>query len=184
MMQETTRRLGETEARLLQAGFEMQDRCGFAAGDVSLHRYVGNNPTNRTDPTGLVWQYEIGEHRGPATANAEGTFPKVWIPVMGAAEGVGFPPFEEKQHPVVRYYQVRGGALDIGAGIWGQPRNTASGVGNPLKSGDPDLTGTHIKSAYGGAESIVTVKGTGKRGGIVIPSWTLTPPKERSMRAN
>jgi hypothetical protein len=53
MMQETTRRQRQPEASLLQAAFEIQDRCGFAAGDVSLHRYVGNNPTNMTDPSGL-----------------------------------------------------------------------------------------------------------------------------------
>ncbi|MGH7927338.1 MAG: RHS repeat-associated core domain-containing protein, partial [Candidatus Binatia bacterium] len=30
-----------------------QDPKGFAAGDVNLYRYVGNSPTNYTDPTGL-----------------------------------------------------------------------------------------------------------------------------------
>jgi RHS repeat-associated protein len=29
------------------------DPIGFAAGDVNLYRYVGNNPTNSTDPSGL-----------------------------------------------------------------------------------------------------------------------------------
>lgn len=27
---------------------------GFAAGDTNLYRYVGNNPTNLTDPSGLI----------------------------------------------------------------------------------------------------------------------------------
>jgi hypothetical protein len=60
MMQETTRRQRQPEARLLQVVFEMQERCGFAAGDVNLHRYVGNNPTNMTDPSGLAgeWLHE------------------------------------------------------------------------------------------------------------------------------
>jgi len=31
-----------------------QDPIGFAAGDVNLYRYVGNSPTNATDPSGLV----------------------------------------------------------------------------------------------------------------------------------
>jgi hypothetical protein len=53
MMQETTRRQRQPEARLLQAAFEIQDRCGFAAGDTNLRRYVSNNPTTRTDPSGL-----------------------------------------------------------------------------------------------------------------------------------
>src|SRR5262249_9199318 len=30
-----------------------QDPLGFAAGDGNLYRYVGNGPTNATDPTGL-----------------------------------------------------------------------------------------------------------------------------------
>ena len=31
-----------------------QDPIGFAAGDANLYRYVGNSPTNATDPSGLV----------------------------------------------------------------------------------------------------------------------------------
>ena len=33
--------------------FLSQDPIGFAAGDANLYRYVGNGPTNATDPTGL-----------------------------------------------------------------------------------------------------------------------------------
>jgi RHS repeat-associated protein len=31
-----------------------QDPAGFTAGDTNLYRYVGNDPTNATDPSGLV----------------------------------------------------------------------------------------------------------------------------------
>ncbi|QDT07270.1 putative deoxyribonuclease RhsB [Rubripirellula lacrimiformis] len=34
--------------------FISQDPIGFNAGDSNLYRYVGNSPTNATDPTGLV----------------------------------------------------------------------------------------------------------------------------------
>ncbi len=34
--------------------FLTQDPSGFAAGDVNLYRYVGDEPTNATDPTGLM----------------------------------------------------------------------------------------------------------------------------------
>ena len=34
--------------------FISQDPKSFAAGDTNLYRYVGNNPINRIDPTGLV----------------------------------------------------------------------------------------------------------------------------------
>ncbi len=31
------------------------DPIGFAAGDANLYRYTGNQPTTRTDPSGLDW---------------------------------------------------------------------------------------------------------------------------------
>ena len=34
--------------------FISQDPIGFAAGDANLYRYVGNSPTNSTDPSGLI----------------------------------------------------------------------------------------------------------------------------------
>jgi hypothetical protein len=35
-------------------GYQSQDPLGFVAGDANLYRYVGNSPTNATDPTGLI----------------------------------------------------------------------------------------------------------------------------------
>jgi RHS repeat-associated protein len=32
-----------------------QDPAGFGAGDANLYRYVGNSPTNHTDPRGTDW---------------------------------------------------------------------------------------------------------------------------------
>ncbi len=40
----------EKRARL---GIISKDPIGFAAGDANLYRYVGNGPTNATDPSGL-----------------------------------------------------------------------------------------------------------------------------------
>ncbi len=37
----------------MRADYAMQEKCGFAGGDVSLYRYVRNSPTNFTDPSGL-----------------------------------------------------------------------------------------------------------------------------------
>ena len=34
-------------------GGSQQGPLGFYTGDVNLYRYVSNNPTNSTDPTGL-----------------------------------------------------------------------------------------------------------------------------------
>jgi RHS repeat-associated protein len=33
-----------------------EDPIGFGGGDANLYRYVGNSPTNATDPTGLIAQ--------------------------------------------------------------------------------------------------------------------------------
>ena len=40
---------------LVLARWISQDPIGFAEGDANLYRYVGNSPTNRTDPSGLDW---------------------------------------------------------------------------------------------------------------------------------
>jgi RHS repeat-associated protein len=34
--------------------FISEDPLGFEAGDPNLYRYVGNSPTNATDPLGLL----------------------------------------------------------------------------------------------------------------------------------
>jgi RHS repeat-associated protein len=47
-----------------------QDPEGFAAGDSNLYRYVGNDPTENTDPSGLV---TIPGPGGPGTAGCLGT---------------------------------------------------------------------------------------------------------------
>ncbi len=33
--------------------FFTEDPIGFKAGDTNLHRYVGNDPMNNTDPYGI-----------------------------------------------------------------------------------------------------------------------------------
>lgn len=47
-----------------------EDPIGFGAGDANINRYVGNSPTNGTDPTGLEsWNYtpeEFGLHGDPS----------------------------------------------------------------------------------------------------------------------
>ena len=41
-----------------------QDPIGFAGGDANLYRYVGNSPTNATDPSGLVTSQDPPFQRG------------------------------------------------------------------------------------------------------------------------
>jgi RHS repeat-associated protein len=47
-----------------------EDPWKFRAGDPDLYRYVGNNPTNRTDPSGLV----AGETRSGLEQGVKGIF--------------------------------------------------------------------------------------------------------------
>jgi RHS repeat-associated protein len=52
--------------------FASQDPTGFSAGDANLGRYVGNNPTNATDPTGLEeFHGGVAALRGAATSAME-----------------------------------------------------------------------------------------------------------------
>jgi RHS repeat-associated protein len=56
-------------------GWTGQDPAGFAAGDANLYRYVGNGPTDATDPSGLdsvgvegsnvVWRVPANDNRSP-----------------------------------------------------------------------------------------------------------------------
>ncbi len=39
---------------------------GFEAGDANLYRYVGNSPTNATDPSGLIKVTRLGSEKAPA----------------------------------------------------------------------------------------------------------------------
>jgi hypothetical protein len=41
-----------------------KDPIGFAAGDANQYRYVGNGPTNSTDPSGLVVHHPYPLHLG------------------------------------------------------------------------------------------------------------------------
>src|SRR5262249_28890184 len=54
--------------------FLSEDRAGFAAGDPNLYRYVDNDPTNATDPTGNVIFTTIGAAVGGAAGALIGGF--------------------------------------------------------------------------------------------------------------
>jgi hypothetical protein len=43
--------------------------CGFQAGDANLRRYVGNDPTNAGDPSGLIQAYPSGPPDGKPVGN-------------------------------------------------------------------------------------------------------------------
>jgi hypothetical protein len=44
----------KTEKRTTPGVWESSAPCGFDAGDANLRRFVGNDPTNAVDPSGLL----------------------------------------------------------------------------------------------------------------------------------
>ncbi|MFV0446150.1 MAG: RHS repeat-associated core domain-containing protein, partial [Planctomycetaceae bacterium] len=60
--------------------FLSQDPLSFAAGDTNLYRYVGNSPTNATDPTGhiAIVKFLVGAMLGSSVGFATGYFTGAW----------------------------------------------------------------------------------------------------------
>jgi RHS repeat-associated protein len=56
-----------------------QDPLGFAAGDANLYRYVGNNPVNMVDPSGLSG---VGHHWVPVSVLTDPSI-SPWLSVDG-----------------------------------------------------------------------------------------------------
>jgi RHS repeat-associated protein len=54
--------------------FDQEDHLGLDAGDPNFRRFVGNDPTNATDPSGLQWGGQGGSPLGG------GTYPTQWSP--------------------------------------------------------------------------------------------------------
>ena len=57
--------------------------CGFNAGDTNLYRYVGDDPTNRLDPSGLEWL--DADHRPVGYTYKPATLPKTDSNCLGGA---------------------------------------------------------------------------------------------------
>ena len=64
-----------------------QDPMGFAAGNPNLHGYVGDSPTNGTDPTGMTgsggqaaaWTLRRSKHGRPRTPLRARVFPSTCL---------------------------------------------------------------------------------------------------------
>ena len=74
--------------------FVSQDPTGFAAGDSDLYRYVGNEPTDDTDPTGLD---DAGVNGGTLTLGPGVTLPPGTLVLP---EGGGIFPFNPNKIPL------------------------------------------------------------------------------------
>jgi RHS repeat-associated protein len=99
--------------------FISQDPIGFAAGDANLYRYVGNSPTNRTDPSGLDWT--IGGLTPGQWTYATGVLFYEWG-ANGYRAGRGIVTGETGRHmgnrAVVMSYHESGNKFDGDGGDW------------------------------------------------------------------
>lgn len=81
-----------------------QDPIGFAAGDANLYRYVGNSPTNATDPSGLeqkATKRDISRARGileAAGVNADTIKLRIGILTNSMKTQVGFGDYRSPLH--------------------------------------------------------------------------------------
>ncbi len=110
------------------------DPIGFQAGDENLFRYVGNNPVNRVDPSGL--QETLGPPLPPGKSAAES---KHWGPPP-----VGMAP--EDWRRITRQLETHGFAFVV--------LPDGQGVRIPANT-DPNVLRTRL-SAYETGKSVVT----------------------------
>jgi RHS repeat-associated protein len=109
-----------------------QDPIGYAAGDSNLYRYVGNNPTNITDPNGLRWTWgDVLVGAGTAFVVAAGA-----VAIVGTG-GLAAP------------LVIGGAAAVIGGGLAGQYAESTDeaatiGIYTGLAVGVPGGVGTTV----------------------------------------
>ena len=77
-----------------------KDPIGFAGGDVVLSNYVGGNPVNYTDPSGLdetIWAPGEGRKRSDAPRNGNwcgGNWSGGWVPSLHKGQDGPLPPVD------------------------------------------------------------------------------------------
>jgi RHS repeat-associated protein len=120
--------------------FINQDPIGFDGGDTNLYRYVGNDPVNKTDPTG----------QAAATASYGTTFIVAFIFVETIALAKGFADFQASN--ARGYFSTNaGGNLDATVG---------------LSFGIPTLNLQHFVDYVQGAPGVVTTTIQGSIGNL------------------
>lgn len=132
--------------------FITTDPTGFQAGDVDLYRFVGNDPTDHVDPTGL---FADSDWRRIAVFAA----PRKW---SRPSRGVSDP------GATIQFYQVRGLPGGLFTGRLTQPPSaeTDSGWGKLVWGGQP------------AAFSMLELSGNDKPGGVCnTPVAPTKPPR-------
>lgn len=126
--------------------FTTRDPLGFGAGDTNLYRYVGNDPVNRTDPSGL---FDIfGSIGVEAVAGAAG-----WFLGRGINASVGFNVDTDNIDDSGLFYST-GRSQGLGLGINGV-LGCAREVTGDATSGNIDfgiVTGSVVVNKQGGVD--------------------------------
>lgn len=131
-----------------------EDGDGFKAGDINLRRYVGNSPTNATDPTGHIPYIGAYSSVGAPKKRDHQGFPAgigTWTPREF------FWPLSSLES------QTRWGCGGVAAWRAGVPLDPKFGVYNPLDI--PKMPGTKEYGTEGEAKRALTALG-GK--GVII----------------
>jgi RHS repeat-associated protein len=137
--------------------FISQDPTGFAAGDDNLYRYVGNDPTNATDPTGTT-----GVDADPANPS-DTSIANPGLAGSGANSASGTTPSGPSSLPGGTFSC---GTLDLMGGSSGN-----AGV-NPT---DPPLDPSTLPSFGGTGCGTSVLMGGGSGTGTVSPDAPLDP---------
>jgi len=139
--------------------FISEDPIGFDGG-LNLYAYVGGNPINRNDPSGLI----------TFTMNAEFNLAG-WVSNLGQQAGIFSAPVSSLQIGVVESFPFFDGAVrDSGIFVSG---GAGGSVSNPLNSGN-NLSGLGALSLTAGISpgSVSNLAGKDNTSSLNIPGFT------------
>ena len=117
---------GPRQENPLTAKWIQFDPSGFSAGDDDLTRFVGNNATNVTDPSGLEWweyvralDYVLGDVRTGGFAQTSNFSAGAADTISGGATawvrtGLGYNDVVDTESSAYRYGGYAGQAVNIG----------------------------------------------------------------------
>jgi len=108
--------------------FISKDPLGFAAGDLNVLTYVGNNPINLVDPLGL-WQVELGAAWGYGGKVRFGHDPKSGKWNFGVSAGIGAGASISLDPDESSPFENPGKDIEVGLEALGQARSGALSAG-------------------------------------------------------
>ncbi|WP_040571126.1 RHS repeat-associated core domain-containing protein, partial [Methyloversatilis thermotolerans] len=125
--------------------FISEDPLGFAAGDVNFYAYVGNNPVNANDPSGLVDWRGVGKSTIDILGNGAGLVTGGVLTVAGAALIVAPEPMISKLAGGATFAAGAANVANSGPGLVNAGRNFVRAIqDNPTAPANLPTSGTTI----------------------------------------